>query len=428
MILKGSQRGGARQLSAHLLNRRDNEHVSIIEVRGFVGETLPDALSEARAIARGTKCKQYLFSLSLNPPSDRVASEADFLKAAEAAEERLGLQNHPRAIVIHEKHGRRHAHAVWSRINPETMRAANMAFYKQKLTTLSRELYLENDWPLPAGMRGHGGKSPLNFTLDEWQQAKRLDLDPRELKQVFQEAWRHSDNAKAFASALEERGYFLAKSDRRGFVAVDVQGEVFAIAKWAGVKSRDVEERMADASALRSVDETRQEIRTRLKDRLRDFIQDVRDRHTEERAPLVETRTAMTQVHQAEREALQEKQREREQQEQQQRQARFNKGLRGLWDRLTGHASRLRKQNEAEAFQAIKRDQAQRDALAETQLKERRLLQAKFDDLKTRHAEARKLLAREIARHFRKPAEVERRENGHSRDRTTPRGPEFPHP
>jgi Relaxase/Mobilisation nuclease domain len=81
-----------------------------------------------------------------------VATEADFLRAAEAAEERLGLQNHPRAIVIHEKHGRRHAHAVWSRIDPETMRATNMAFYKQKLTTLSRELYLEHDWPLPAGM------------------------------------------------------------------------------------------------------------------------------------------------------------------------------------------------------------------------------------------------------------------------------------
>ena len=185
---------------------------------------------------------------------------------------------------------------------------------------------------------------------------------------------------------------------------------------------------MADADALRSVDEARQEIRTRLKDRLRDFIQDVRDRHAEERAPLIETRTAMTEAHQAKREALEEDQREREQQEQQQRQARFNKGLRGLWDRLTGQASRLRKQNEAEAFQAMKRDQAQRDALAETQLKERRLLQAKFDDLKMRHAEARKLLAREVARHFRRPVEMERRENGHSRDRSKPRGPEFTHP
>ncbi len=112
MILKGSQRAGARQLSAHLLNTRDNDHVSVFDLRGFMDDSLPDALTEAQAVARGTRCKQYLFSLSLNPPSDRTVSEADFLKAADAAEKKLGLEGNPRAIVFHEKHGRRHAHAV----------------------------------------------------------------------------------------------------------------------------------------------------------------------------------------------------------------------------------------------------------------------------------------------------------------------------
>lgn len=92
MILKASQRGGARQLSAHLLNRRDNDHVAVLELRGFIGDDLTSALSEAEAIARGTQCRQYLFSLSLNPPADRAAGEADFLRAADDAEERLALQ------------------------------------------------------------------------------------------------------------------------------------------------------------------------------------------------------------------------------------------------------------------------------------------------------------------------------------------------
>jgi hypothetical protein len=36
VILKGSQRAGAKQLSQHLLNERDNDHVTVLDVRGFV--------------------------------------------------------------------------------------------------------------------------------------------------------------------------------------------------------------------------------------------------------------------------------------------------------------------------------------------------------------------------------------------------------
>jgi hypothetical protein len=126
--------------------------------------------------------------LSLNPPKNAVANEADFERAADEAEERLGLVGQPRAIILHEKEGRRHAHVVWSRSDAENMRAVNLAHFKNKLTSLSRELYLEHGWALPDGLRQHGGKSPLNFTLAEWQKAKRLGLDPREIKSVFREA------------------------------------------------------------------------------------------------------------------------------------------------------------------------------------------------------------------------------------------------
>jgi hypothetical protein len=46
---------------------------------------------------------------------------------------------------------------------------------------------------------------------------------------------------------MEARGYYLAQGDRRGFVAVDWQGEVYAIAKWAGVKTRDVRAKCVSA-------------------------------------------------------------------------------------------------------------------------------------------------------------------------------------
>ena len=68
MILQGSQRSGARQLAADLLNSRDNEHVEVHELRGFCADDLQGAFQEIEATSRGTRAKQPLFSLSLNPP------------------------------------------------------------------------------------------------------------------------------------------------------------------------------------------------------------------------------------------------------------------------------------------------------------------------------------------------------------------------
>ena len=71
MILKASQRGGGKRLAAHLLNARDNEHVHVHELRGFTADDLPGAFQEAYAVSRATRAKQFLFSLSLNPPQDK---------------------------------------------------------------------------------------------------------------------------------------------------------------------------------------------------------------------------------------------------------------------------------------------------------------------------------------------------------------------
>lgn len=49
--------------------------------------------------------------------------------------------------------------------------------------------------------------------------------DPRLIKAAFQDAWAISDSKLAFTHALQERG------DRRGYVALDHRGEVYAIAK-----------------------------------------------------------------------------------------------------------------------------------------------------------------------------------------------------
>lgn len=401
MILKGSQRAGAGQLAAHLLNVRDNEHVRVHELRGFAADDLHGALAEAHAVSKGTKCRQFMFSLSLNPPKGAAVGEAAFERAADEAERALGLDGQPRAFVFHEKEGRMHAHVVWSRIDAATMRAVNLPHFKWKLTALSRELFLEHGWTLPEGLRRNGGKNPLNFTLAEWQQAKRTGRDPREIKDAFREAWEKSDSLKALGHALAERGYFLATGAKRGLVAVDTDGVIYALAKWSGVKVREARAKLGEAETPPPVEAVKAEVAKLVTAKLKTFSSEVRARHEGQLTALRGCVSEMRAAHASERALLLEKQNKRWAQETQERADRFRAGLRGLWDNMTGRARALRTVNEQEAVQGVLRDRTQRDRLTEAQLKERQPLQTRLDALRGRHAEERHQLAREIVRHMR---------------------------
>jgi len=128
---------------------------------------------EAHAIAQGTRYENYMFSMSFTPPEGEHASIEAFEKAIDQVEEKLGLQSQPRAVVFHDKNGRRHAHAIyyWSRVDAERMRS--ISYYKVKLRDVSRRLE-------DAALR-----DPLNFNRAKWQQARRIGLNPKELKAIF---------------------------------------------------------------------------------------------------------------------------------------------------------------------------------------------------------------------------------------------------
>ncbi len=254
MILKGSKRGGATDLGRHLM-KAENEHIELHEIRGFVADNVVGALREAQAVARGTKCQKFLFSLALSPPQAESVSLQTFMDAIEATEARLGLSGQPRVIIFHEKEGRRHAHCVWSRIDAETMTAIDQPHFKLKLQGISRKLYLEHGWKMPEGLIDPALRNPLNFDRYEWFKAKRTGQDPRVIKAVLQQCWAASDSGRAFRQALQSRGYHLARGDRRAVVAVDVHGEVYAVARWADVKSKDVVSRVGDIESLPPVAE-----------------------------------------------------------------------------------------------------------------------------------------------------------------------------
>lgn len=403
MILKASQRAGAGQLAAHLLNERDNEHVRVHELRGFAADDLHGALAEAHAISKGTKCKQFMFSLSLNPPQGARAREVDFERAADEVEKALGLEGQPRALIFHEKEGRRHAHVVWSRIDAATMRAINLPHFKRRLTSLSRELFLEHGWTLPEGLRTMGGKSPLNFSLAEWQQAKRICRDPREIKDAFREAWERSDSFKALAAALVERGYFLAKGDRRGVVAIDLDGEVYAFAKWAGLKVREARAKPGEA-ALPSLDAVRGEVASLVTNKLKVFVADAKAKQASELDALRAEIVSLQRTHALERATLTKRQEERWALETQERSDRLRAGLRGLWDTITGRARGIRRINEQETLRCLQRDRRERDALILAQLDDRTPLQRLLNARRLAHVQERRLVTRELVGALRRKA------------------------
>ena len=373
MILVGNARGGAKNLAQHL-TKDENDHVTVHELRGFASDNLNGALNEAYAVSRGTKCKQFLFSLSLNPPPDAQVTTDSFETAIDRIEDQLGLTGQPRAIVFHEKEGRRHAHAVWSRIDAETMTARQLSFHKNKLQDVSRELYHEHGWRMPDGFADRSKSDPRNFTLAQWQQAKRHDKDPQEIKDAFRDSWAISDSKAAFEHALKERGYWIARGDRRGFTAIDTKGEVYSIPKQAGVKTKAVRERLGDEADLPSIEQAKVDMAKHMLSMLSRLYQEqakqsdaLKERFTRDKKMLLDKQRQ-------ERQLFDDRQNQRRIREQTDRQARFRSGIKGVWDRLRGEHARLTQLNRQETLAAQLRDRNERDAIIFAHLKQRKAI------------------------------------------------------
>lgn len=419
MILKGSQRSGGKQLGLHLLKTEENEHVEIHEVSGFVSDKVMGAMNEAYAASRGTRCKQYLFSLSLSPPERESVRIEVFEKALADVEERLGLTGQPRIVVFHEKEGRRHCHAVWSRIDAETMKAKELPHFGLKLKSLAKQIFLENGWNMPRGYESAKLRDPRSFSLDEWQKAKRADIDPRELKAAVNDCWKRADSAKAFAAALEERGLFLARGDRRAFVVTTLDGDVFAISRMIPEKVKVIAERLGDPARMSSVAETQQRIANEIAPRLSTYIAEAKRIAQHNMQPLVAKREALKVQHQAERQAFDTKLETRWNDEQRIRASRLRKGIAGAWDFLTGKYFKVRKQNEMESKFARERDSHERHALILAQHKDRQALQELIKENRRKEAERILGLYRDAAK-FRRMREGEaERDKDRGRNTTT---------
>lgn len=425
MILKAKQRGDGVQLARYLTAMRDNEHVELHEVRGFTSEELVEAFQEADAVARGTRCQKHLFSLSLNPPENAHVSDDEFRSAIGQVEASLGLADQPRAIVFHEKEGRRHAHAVWSRIDGQDMKAIELPYYKNRLKDVSRDLFLEHGWQLPEGYKDKRKRDPLNFTLEEWQQARRTGHDPKLTKSLIRECWNASDNRQALESALQEKGMWLARGDRRGFVAVDWRGETYSLSRMSGAKTKELQSRLGNPKDLLSLGEAKAQIGAKLTPKLKAWAKEEQEKARKSDLAAQFQREQMVQRQRKIREETKARHEERWIKEEKERAGRTPKGLRGLWGWITGKNKQIRLQNEAEIDRAKQRDAAEKHEIIRKQLEERRTLQRQIKLARQKQQEKLQELNRDVASAIelgRIPASKSEQSKSRSRQRETPRG------
>jgi hypothetical protein len=301
MILKGSQRGHGRNLAAHLLNDRENDHVRLADVRGTAATDLHGALLEIEATAHGTKCVQPFFHVIVNPPESASLTRDQFAQAFDKIEADFGLADHPRAIVFHEKNGREHAHVVYGRMGmsltyetgpkagqerPEPiLKAKQLSHFKTRLRGISQALHQQLGIEMPAGLKDSRDRDPLNFNIATWQQAKRLGEDPRDLKKIIGEAFQYADNAKAFNAALEQNAMQLARGDKRGFVVVHHTGEALPLHRFLGVKHKDVRARLGQPEHVQTVDQARTILSDKMTAQAERKLEEMKLAHAKERAP-----------------------------------------------------------------------------------------------------------------------------------------------
>jgi hypothetical protein len=254
-----------------------------VEVRALKGVTareLREALFEMSAMGAGSRSRRPLYHASINTPVWEALTDEQKTVAIDRLEQRLGLDGQPRAVVEHVKEGRQHMHVVWLRIDAATGTAIPDSHNYRKHEEVARALELEFGHGRVQGAHHErdGIERPSRRpSLAETRQAERSSVTPEDAKARLRELWSMADTGHAFAAALDDAGWILARGDKRGFVALDPMGEARAVNKdITGLSAARVRERLADIDPdkLPSVEEARTQQRARQPSPGRDVGQD----------------------------------------------------------------------------------------------------------------------------------------------------------
>jgi hypothetical protein len=165
----------------------------------------------------------YTYSLSWSP--EESPDKEAMMKAADDSLKKLGLQDNEAVIVAHNDTKHPHVHVIANLVNPQDGRMHDPDHYSY---------FKMSDWALKHEFENNKIQCEQRVKNNELRkQGKHARYqEPRhDRKEEIQTLYRQSDNGKSFNAALEESGYTLAQGNRRSFVLVDDQGEIFALSR-----------------------------------------------------------------------------------------------------------------------------------------------------------------------------------------------------
>jgi hypothetical protein len=270
VIIKGTSCAGARRLAVHLTRTDTNERAEVKDIRGVVAQDLLGALREMEGVAAGARTNKPFYHGSINTRADERLTDEQRMQAIDKLEASLGLTGQARVVVVHEKEGREHCHIVWSRIDLDRMAAISDSHNYRKHEQVARALEKEfgHERVQGAHVERDGKERPERTpSHSEMLQADRTGLNPQQAKELMTGIWQSTKSGKEFQAALEDKGWILARGDRRDFVAIDPNGGVHSVARRIeGANAAEVRQRFADIDprVLSSVAEAKriQRVRT----------------------------------------------------------------------------------------------------------------------------------------------------------------------
>lgn len=277
MIIKSSQRAAHMELAAHLVKTNDidgtPQKVAISGSRDLVSnDNVREALRDMQVLAMTSKrCQKDLYHISMSP-SESMDDEAWNL-AWQSYEAEFGLSHLPYIEVTHFKEGDRppHRHRVYERVDVDTGRALQLSHTRIRNEKVARIIEFDLGHPLTIGKHNRTVMAQLeederveiaqwmkdgsadqkdrpaaNQNHSEAQMERRTGLTTKQVKADLLECFAEAVDGRSFQKSIGERGYVLAKGERRDYVIIDIAGGIHSPRRRLGVKAKVLSEQWAD--------------------------------------------------------------------------------------------------------------------------------------------------------------------------------------
>jgi len=225
----------------HLENCDTTNAARAYKEMAFSAMHAQDLKEQAGGSRQGRKQEKPSFHLSLSWAKDEEPDRAEMIGAGQSVLQRLGLEKHQTLFVCHNDQEHRHIHLLVNRVDPETGKMNTLSHSKRSLSSWAME-YEFNQGKIRCEKRVENNRA--------LEQGKK----PRHRDAVIQDAWERSDSGRAFQAALAERGYVLARGNKR-VVVMDPHGKAINPARQLyGVKAADIKARLSDLDLTRLPD------------------------------------------------------------------------------------------------------------------------------------------------------------------------------